>query len=111
MKKKEGEGYEYEAAEASFNLLVIKQLGLYKPLAELNNYHLESFKTGGFESKTIGRVFLELGLIEQWGSGILRIFDEASRLGFPEPTIEEKVLEHDTKIATLEQEIGTIFGS
>lgn len=40
-------------------------------------------------NRVIGRVFLELGLIEQWGSGILRIFDEASRLGFPEPTIEE----------------------
>jgi 2-isopropylmalate synthase len=59
LKKKENEGYEYEAAEASFNLLVIRELGLYKKLAELNNYHLESFKTGGFESKTIGRVFLE----------------------------------------------------
>jgi len=37
----------------------------------------------------IARVFRELGLIEQWGSGIRRIFDEATRQGLAEPTIEE----------------------
>ena len=37
----------------------------------------------------IARVFRELGLIEQWGSGVRRIFDEASRQALPEPVIEE----------------------
>ena len=37
----------------------------------------------------IARVFRELGFIEQWGSGIKRIFSEAQKLGLPEPTIEE----------------------
>ena len=37
----------------------------------------------------IARVFRELGLIEQWGSGVRRIFDEAARKGLPEPVIEE----------------------
>ena len=40
-------------------------------------------------NKVIGRVFRELGLIEQWGSGIRRMFDEANSLGLPEPRIEE----------------------
>ncbi|HOC69770.1 MAG: Divergent AAA domain protein [Candidatus Hydrogenedentes bacterium ADurb.Bin101] len=40
-------------------------------------------------NKVIGRVFRELGLIEQWGSGIRRIFNEVRRLGLPEPSIEE----------------------
>ena len=60
---------EYEAAEASFELLVRKQLGLYRPLAELNNYHLESFKTGGYASKTIGRIFLEADGKRVMGAG------------------------------------------
>ena len=69
LKLKENGGYEYEAAEASFDLLVRKQLGIYKPIAELNNYHLESFKTGGFPSKTTGRVFLEFDGKRVMGAG------------------------------------------
>lgn len=37
----------------------------------------------------IARVFRELKLIEQWGSGIPRIFRETADLGFPEPQIME----------------------
>ena len=42
LKSKEAAGYEYEAAEASFMLLIAKCLKKYKPFMELNNYHLES---------------------------------------------------------------------
>ena len=69
LKNRENAGYEYEAAEASFELLVRKKLGLYKPIAELNNYHLESFKTGGFPSKTTGRIFLEANGKSVMGAG------------------------------------------
>ncbi len=58
LKTKENEGYEYEAAEASFDLLIRKTLGLYKPMITLKNYHLESFKTSDFPAKTVGRIFL-----------------------------------------------------
>ncbi|NCD41392.1 MAG: AAA family ATPase [Bacteroidia bacterium] len=37
----------------------------------------------------IARVFRELGLIEQWGTGIRRIFDDARSLKLREPCIEE----------------------
>ena len=40
-------------------------------------------------NRVIARVFKELGLIEQWGSGIRRMFDEAEKLGLPSPGIEE----------------------
>ncbi|MDC7124405.1 MAG: alpha-isopropylmalate synthase regulatory domain-containing protein, partial [Spirochaetales bacterium] len=69
LKNKENNGYEYEAAEASFELLVRKQLGKFKPIAELNNYHLESFKTGGFSSKTTGRLFMEVDNKRVMGAG------------------------------------------
>jgi len=58
LKQKEIEGYEYEAAEASFDLLVRRALDIYTPLLELKNYHLESFKTRQTPSKTVGRLFL-----------------------------------------------------
>jgi len=37
----------------------------------------------------IARVFRELELIEQWGSGVRRIFDEATELNLPAPEIVE----------------------
>lgn len=58
LKEKEKNGYEYEAAEASFDLLMRKVIGKYSSLIQLKNYHLESFKTGEFKSKTVGRIFL-----------------------------------------------------
>lgn len=70
LKEKEGEGYEYESAEASFELLMIKSLGKYRPLFELNNYHLETYKTWGMSSKTVGRIFLKSGEKEYMGAGV-----------------------------------------
>ena len=40
LKERENEGYEYEAADASFELLIRKELGLYQPLFELKEYHV-----------------------------------------------------------------------
>jgi ATP-dependent DNA helicase RecG len=37
-------------------------------------------------------IFKELHLIEQWGTGVRRIFAEARELGLPEPEIEEIAL-------------------
>ena len=70
LKEKEALGYEYETAEASFDLLVRKVLALYKPVFELDNYHLESFKTGILESKTVGRIFLRINEKQLMGGGV-----------------------------------------
>jgi 2-isopropylmalate synthase len=45
----ENEGYQFEAADASFNLLVKKIVGTYRPFFELVKYHVtvEKRKTGG----------------------------------------------------------------
>ncbi len=59
LKALEAEGYEYEAAEASFDLIMRKMLNRYTPILELHNYHLESFKAGSSHAKTVGRIFLQ----------------------------------------------------
>ena len=59
LKTREHFGYEYEAAEGSFDLVVRKVLGTYKQLVILKNYHLEAYKTGDAQSKTVGRMFLQ----------------------------------------------------
>ena len=58
LKQREEAGYEYEAAEASFDLLVRKALKIYQPLMVLRNYHLETYKSWQLPSKTVGRIFL-----------------------------------------------------
>ncbi len=40
-------------------------------------------------NRVIGRVFHELGLIEQWGSGIQRMNQECQNAGFSSPVLEE----------------------
>jgi 2-isopropylmalate synthase len=70
LKLKESEGYEYEAAEASFDLLIRTVIGRYSQLVELANYHLESYKTGDIPSKTIGRIFLSASGKQVMGAGV-----------------------------------------
>jgi len=52
IKHLENEGYEFEAADASFELLVRKALGQYKPFFELVEYHVSIRKNSahGFDA-------------------------------------------------------------
>ncbi|MFW6214709.1 MAG: citramalate synthase [Alkalispirochaetaceae bacterium] len=70
LKEKERQGYEYEAAEASFDLMIRKELGNYEPVLELKNYHLESFKTADAPSKTVGRIFMQVDNLETMGAAV-----------------------------------------
>jgi len=83
LKDKENAGYEYEAAEASFELLVLKVLGRYRPLFELDNYHLESYKTWDRDSQTVGRIFLTAGGKRSMGAAVgvgpVGVLDKALR--------------------------------
>jgi predicted HTH transcriptional regulator len=52
---------------------------------------VEDMKQGvsKIRNPVIARVFRELNLIEQWGSGVPRIFSQVAEQGFPEPGIRE----------------------
>ena len=70
LKEKENDGFEFEAAEASFDLIVRRALGLYRPLVTLRNYHLESYKTAEAPSKTVGRLFVAMDNHELMGAAV-----------------------------------------
>ncbi len=70
LKEAENKGYEYEAAEASFDLMMRKALEIYTPLLELQNYHLESYKTGDIPAKTVGRIFIRVNGKEVMGAAV-----------------------------------------
>ena len=52
---------------------------------------LEEVRQGAskLRNRVIGRVFHELGLIEQWGSGIQRMAKACLEAGLPDPVLEE----------------------
>ncbi len=70
LKEKEMAGYEYEAAEASFDIIIRKALGKFEPLFLLQNYHLETYKTMESKSKTVGRLFLKAKGVEHMGAAV-----------------------------------------
>jgi DNA-binding transcriptional ArsR family regulator len=52
-------------------------------------------------NRVIGRVFRELGLIEQWGSGIQRMAEACRAAGLPEPSFTELALRFRCTIWTI----------
>lgn len=52
---------------------------------------IEDMKSGlsRIRNPVIARVFRELQLVEQWGNGVKRIFDEARQQRLPEPGITD----------------------
>jgi len=48
---------------------------------------LEDFKAGvsKVRNRIIARIFRELGLMEEWGSGYKRVLNACSKGGYPEP--------------------------
>jgi 2-isopropylmalate synthase len=52
LKQREHRGYHYEAAQASFELLLRREAGLYKPLFELESFRVTTEKREGGEVET-----------------------------------------------------------
>jgi len=57
----ENEGYQFEAADASFDLLVKKMIGTYRPFFELVKYHIDVEKRATGDMVTEATVKLRVG--------------------------------------------------
>ena len=84
IKRLEKEGYEFEAAEASFALLVRKRLGLHRPLFTLQEYHCNYRRTGNRAYETCeATVKLRVGEVNEYtvaeGDGPVNALDAALR--------------------------------
>ena len=60
LKQKEKEGYEYESAEGSFELLIRKVIKQHKPLFEFVNYQVNSAKTKESTIETSSKIKLKI---------------------------------------------------
>ncbi len=83
VRELENEGYQFEAANASFDLLVRKVMGTYKPSFELLKYHVDVEKHRSGEIVTEATVKLKVGDREEHvvgeGDGPVNALDAALR--------------------------------
>ncbi|PKD21806.1 ATP-dependent DNA helicase [Salegentibacter salinarum] len=75
-----------------------------------SNITIEDIFNGRSESRNrvIANIFKELGLIEQWGSGINRIINSCKEYGLPAPKINEKNDFMDIEIIRSQDNLQTI---
>jgi 2-isopropylmalate synthase len=113
LKKKEHEGYEYEAAEASFNLMAKKVMEVHDPFFELNGFRVIIEKRGHNEpciSEATVKVSVngrqELTAAE--GDGPVNALDKALRKALRRfyPQLREVKLK-DYKVRILDGDDGT----
>ena len=108
----ENEGYQFEAAEASFELLVKKAVGTYRPAFELDKYHITVEKRANCEIVTEATVKLRVGgkteHVVSEGDGPVNALDGALRLSLERfyPNIRDMHL-IDYKVRVVNAKAGT----
>jgi len=112
VKKLENEGYEFEAADGSFELLVKKNLGEYKKSFDLESFRVivEKRKDGGLISEATVKLRLKGEIIHAVaeGNGPVNALDKALRKALQSsyPQISEMHLA-DYKVRILDTGTGT----
>ncbi len=113
LKALEEQGYEFEAAEASFELLIRKHLDTYKPFFNLKEYHCTFRQDGERDYQTCSAtVKVDVGATEEYrvaeGDGPVNALDgalrKALRPSFPE--IDQMEL-FDYKVRIIDSHMGT----
>ena len=112
IKRLEMAGYQFEGADASFELLVRRQMGLYKPYFELKYYKIYSGAGVGEEAGASATVKVRVGdevqLMAAEGNGPVNALDTALRkaLGLFYPVLNRVKLT-DYKVRVLDGESAT----
>ncbi|MCB1065304.1 MAG: citramalate synthase [Verrucomicrobiae bacterium] len=113
LKDLEQEGYEFEAAEASFELLIRQQLATYRPYFQLHEYHCTFRRDGDRDYETCAATVKvsvdgnhEYTVAE--GDGPVNALDAALRKALKQfyPMIDEMELE-DYKVRIVDSHLGT----
>lgn len=89
-----------------------QRIDIESPGSLLPGMTVDDMKAGisRIRNPVIARVFRELRLIEQWGSGVRRIFAEAAKRGLPEPVITETATGLRFQVLLAEPHVATVVG-
>jgi 2-isopropylmalate synthase len=112
LKEMENQGYSFEEGEASFELLVKKTLGLYKPFFLLEDFLIETHKHGSKDPIVTAHIKLKIKGkqydAEGTGDGPINAIDGALRKVLEEIYPEIKAVKlTDYKVRVLDSEAGT----
>jgi len=112
IKEKELEGYHFEGAEASFQLLVEKALGRHKPAFDLESYRVsvENGREGALKTEATVKLVVQ-GKADHTvgeGDGPVNALDKALRKGLEKfyPSLKEMTL-MDFKVRVINAAAGT----
>lgn len=112
VKKNEAKGYQYEDADGSFAILVLKTIGKYKPFFELKSYRtiVEKDKTGKLLTEATLKLEVcgKLKYTVAEGDGPVNAIDKALHSALEEfyPELKEVVL-RDFKVRVINPTSGT----
>jgi 2-isopropylmalate synthase len=112
LKRREHDGYHYEAAPASFELLLRREAGTYKPLFKLESFRVVVEKHAGGEVTTEATIKVELDGKRHFqaaeGDGPVNALDKALRGAISEhyPHLAEIALTN-YKVRILDEDKGT----
>jgi 2-isopropylmalate synthase len=112
LKRREHRGYHYEAAPASFELLLRHEAGAYEPLFVLESYRVVTERRAGGEVETEATIKVEVGgeryLRVAEGNGPVNALDNALRSAITEryPHLADIELTN-YKVRILDQDHGT----
>lgn len=115
VKEMEAEGYQFEAAEGTFELIVRKELGQFKEPFKVNSFRTLEWKRGDFGAQAEATIHIHIDGDESDychtaadGDGPVSALDNALRKALKElfPAIEEVKLD-DYKVRVLDGKDGT----
>jgi len=112
LKQREHRGYHYEAAQASFELLLRREAGVYEPLFELESFRVTTEKREGSEVETEATIKVVVGgerYVEvAEGNGPVNALDKALRaaIGARHPHLADVELTN-YKVRILDENHGT----
>ncbi len=112
LKIKAKEGYTYDAAEGSFAIFILKNIGAYRPLLRLESYEVTDHRrrSGVTESQAVVKVLLDgdRSVAVGEGNGPVNALDRALRqaLKKAEPAVE-KIHLTDYRVRVISQARGT----
>jgi 2-isopropylmalate synthase len=112
LKAKAKEGYTYDAADGSLGMLILKNIGAYRPLFRLESYQVtvDRRRSGATESQAVVKIRLgeERFVAVAEGNGPVNALDRALKqaLALADPRIE-KIHLIDYKVRVINQASGT----
>jgi len=111
LKEREHRGYHYEAAPASFELLLRNEAGVYKPLFELESYRVVTQRRAGGEVETEATVKVQVDgerYVEIARHGPVSALDKALRQAITSSHPQMAAIElTNYKVRILDQDRGT----